>query len=241
MTIAAPVQQARTGDIPAPAQTNPPGPAPSSAPAPPATEAGGSPQPHAVPVPGLGPQTTARIPADTSQVLVASAPGADSETGALRVYRFEDGSWTKLKTFDFHNGTNGWLKDRREGDKTSPIGVFTLSDAGGHLPDPGTKLPYSHEPGLSSSAAVAYGEEYSRVFDYVIAIDYNRVPGTPPTDRTRPLGWDKGGGIWLHLDHDSGTNGCVTLKEEDLRWLLRTLDPDAHPHIAMGPAAELGK
>jgi L,D-peptidoglycan transpeptidase YkuD (ErfK/YbiS/YcfS/YnhG family) len=55
------------------------------------------------------------------------------------------------------------------------------------------------------------------------------------------MGWDKGGGIWLHLDHDSGTNGCVTLKEADLKWILRTIDPDAHPRIAMGPAPELEK
>lgn len=88
---------------------------------------------------------------------------------------------------------------------------------------------------------MAYGSEYERVFDYIIAIDYNRVPGTPPTDRTRPLGWDKGGGIWLHLDHDSGTNGCVTLKEKDLTWILETIDPDAHPRIAMGPESQLQK
>ena len=55
------------------------------------------------------------------------------------------------------------------------------------------------------------------------------------------MGWDKGGGIWLHLDHDSGTNGCVTLDEADLKWIMRTIDPDAHPRIAMGPATELKK
>ncbi|RAE88513.1 hypothetical protein DN545_40705, partial [Burkholderia multivorans] len=82
-------------------------------------------------------------------------------------------------------------------------------------------------------------EEYSRVFDYIIAIDYNRKRGTPPTDRTRPLGKEKGGGIWLHLDHDSGTNGCVTLKEKDLLWIMRTIDPEADPRIAMGPVSEL--
>ncbi|WP_309130043.1 L,D-transpeptidase family protein [Brevibacterium sp.] len=241
MSIAAPAQQAGIGDIAAPAQNDPSGapqsPAPNTSPA----DSNGSAQPHAVPVPGLGPQTAALIPEETSQVLVASAANENSVTGELSVYRFEDKQWKKLKTFDFHNGSNGWLKDRREGDETTPIGVFTLSDAGGDLPDPGAKLPYSHDPGLSASASVAYGERYDRVFDYVVAIDYNRVPGKPPTDRTRPMGWDKGGGIWLHLDHGSATHGCVTLKEKDLRWLLRNLDPDAHPRIAMGPDAELRK
>ena len=229
--IAAPAQQTTVGDFAAPAQTTPID-AQNSEAAGPA---------HPVPVPGLGPETAAQIPAETSQVLVASGPDASSESGQLSFYSFTDETWKKLKTFDIHNGKKGWLADRREGDKTSPVGVFTLSDAGGYKENPGTKLPYTQDDRLHSSATVAYGSEYDRVFDYIIAIDYNRVPGTSPTDRTRPMGWDKGGGIWLHLDHDSGTNGCVTLKEEDLTWILENIDPDAHPRIAMGPESQLQK
>ncbi len=117
--------------------------------------------------------------------------------------------------------------------------VFTLTDAGGYKKNPGTKLGYTQDDGLPASATAAYGEAYTRVFDYIVAIDYNRRLGTPPTDRTRPEGKEKGGGIWLHLDHESGTNGCVTLKENDLLWIMRTLDPKAQPRIAMGPVAEL--
>lgn len=229
--VAAPAQRNDLGDFAAPAQMAPPGAATTKTTGP----------AHSVPVPGLGPETAAQIPAETSQVLVASGPDASSDTGTLSFYTFADGAWKKHKTFDIHNGKNGWLADRREGDKTTPAGVFTLTDAGGYRQDPGTNLPYIQDDRLPSSATVAYGPEYDRVFDYIIAIDYNRVPGTPPTDRTRPLGWDKGGGIWLHLDHDSGTSGCVTLKEKDLTWLLETIDPEAHPRIAMGPESQLQK
>ncbi|GAA1841689.1 L,D-transpeptidase family protein [Brevibacterium marinum] len=230
--VAAPAQQNDIGDFAAPAQMSPTGAGSgvdSTGPA------------HSVPVPGLGPETSAKIPVETSQVLVASAHDAESDSGELSFFRFTDEKWKRLKTFDFHSGKKGWLADRREGDKTSPIGVFTLSDAGGYKSDPGTQLPYTQNDRLPSSATVAYGAEYDRVFDYIIAIDYNRVPGTPPTDSTRPLGWDKGGGIWLHLDHGSGTNGCVTLKEDDLKWILETIDPQAHPRIAMGPEPQLRK
>ena len=196
---------------------------------------------HSVPVPGLKQEFADQIPQETSQVLVATSPDAKSEESTLSFYQFEDDEWTKLKTFSTHNGSNGWLEDRHEGDRTTPIGVFTLSDAGGFEPDPGTELPYTQDDNLPSSATVAYGPDYASVFDYIIAIDYNRAPGNPPTDTTRPMGWDKGGGIWLHLDHDSGTNGCVTLQEADLKWILRTIDPDAHPRIAMGPDDVLKK
>ena len=227
--VAAPAQQTGVGDFAAPAQMLPPGGEETTGPA------------HSVPVPGLGPETSAQIPAETSQVLVDSGSKTSSESGDLSFYEFDDEKWQKHKTFATHNGSNGWLADRKEGDKTTPIGVFTLSDSGGYKQDPGTDLPYTQDDSLPSSATVAYGSEYDRVFDYIIAIDYNRKPGTPPTDKTRPLGWDKGGGIWLHLDHDSGTNGCVTLDEDDLKWILENIDPDSHPRIAMGPESELKK
>jgi L,D-peptidoglycan transpeptidase YkuD (ErfK/YbiS/YcfS/YnhG family) len=236
--IASPAQQGPTGDFAVPVQHDP---GTASATRSGEREGEASGQDPAPALPGLGPETSAQIPAETTQALVVASPYADSESGELRVYRRTGDEWEKVKTFATHNGSAGWLADRREGDKTSPIGVFTLSDAGGYAENPGTKLPYTRDKGLSASASVAYGPEYERVFDYVIAIDYNRTPGTPPTDRTRPLGKDRGGGIWLHLDHDSGTNGCVTLKKDDLVWLLENLDPEAHPRIAMGPAAELAK
>ncbi|MCS4592199.1 L,D-transpeptidase family protein [Brevibacterium sediminis] len=238
--FAAPAQQTSFGDFAAPAQDSPTGAdSDSTASDQPATEATGP--IHPVPVPGLAKEFTDQIPAETSQVLVATSPTAASEKSSLSFYEFTDKKWKKLKTFDTHNGSKGWLKDRREGDKTTPIGVFTLSDAGGFKANPGTDLPYTQDNRLPSSATVAYGADYESVFDYIIAIDYNRRPGTPPTDKTRPMGWDKGGGIWLHLDHDSGTNGCVTLDEADLKWIMRTIDPDAHPRIAMGPAPEVKK
>ncbi|MCU4296227.1 hypothetical protein D3I60_03865 [Brevibacterium permense] len=238
--FAAPAQQTSFGDFAAPAQESPTGTdSDSTASDQSGTEATGP--VHPVPVPGLTKEFTDQIPAETSQVLVATSPTAASEKSSLSFYEFTDKKWKKLKTFDTHNGSEGWLKDRREGDQTTPIGVFTLSDAGGFKANPGTDLPYTQDNRLPSSATVAYGADYESVFDYIIAIDYNRRPGTPPTDKTRPMGWDKGGGIWLHLDHDSGTNGCVTLDEADLKWIMRTIDPDAHPRIAMGPAPEVKK
>ena len=247
-TLAAPAQQTNIGDLAAPAQSSPARSSSAGADDAAASDTGSNASDaepagpaHSVPVPGLKQEYAEQIPQETSQVLVATSSDAKSEESTLSFYEFEDGEWTKRRTFSTHNGSNGWLKDRHEGDRTTPIGVFTLSDAGGFRSDPGTELPYTQDDDLPSSATVAYGPDYASVFDYIIAIDYNRVPGKPPTDTTRPMGWDKGGGIWLHLDHDSGTNGCVTLEESDLKWLLRTIDPDAHPRIAMGPEDELKK
>ncbi|GHJ99085.1 hypothetical protein SY2F82_08830 [Streptomyces sp. Y2F8-2] len=56
---------------------------------------------------------------------------------------------------------------------------------------------------------------------------------------TRPLGRPKGGDIWLHMDHGSGTSACVSVSESAMRYLLRTLDPRQHPVVVMGDRTEL--
>lgn len=186
------------------------------------------------PATGLGPDTAARIPDGATQVLVASGASDEATRTDLSLWEHTDGVWSRTATMTGRNGANGWREDRREGDRTSPAGVFSLSDAGGHLADPGSLLPYHQDDGLRAGARAVYGDDYASVFDYVIAIDYNRRTGVAPTDDTRPMGWDAGGKIWLHVDHGSPTRGCVALPAEDMELLLTTLDPDRSPHIAMG-------
>lgn len=183
---------------------------------------------------GLGPDTAGRIPDDSTQVLIASGADDDATETDLSLWEQADDIWIRTATMTGHNGGNGWKEDRREGDRTSPSGVFSLSDAGGYLADPGSLLPYHRDEGLRSGAESVYGDGYASVFDYVIAIDYNRKTGVAPTENTRPMGWDAGGKIWLHVEHGSPTRGCVALPEEDMELLLTTLDPDRSPHITMG-------
>ena len=55
----------------------------------------------------------------------------------------------------------------------------------------------------------------------------------------RPEGQRKGGSIWLHMDHGSGTSACVSLPKSGMEYLLRTLDPERHPVVVMGDKAHL--
>ena len=105
-------------------------------------------------------------------------------------------------------------------DLKSPTGVFGLTDAGGRLADPGALLPYDEQPGFTVSGEGFFGEPLEGSFDYVVAINYNREPGTTPLDRTRPMGEERGGGIWIHVDHGGPTQGCVSLPENRMRQLL---------------------
>ncbi|MYM19942.1 L,D-transpeptidase family protein [Brevibacterium sp. 5221] len=196
---------------------------------------------QATAIPGVGKKNMAKLPAGTTQVLVATTKQQKGTTARTTLYTLQDGTWKKERSFAGHNGKNGWKANRREGDQTSPAGVFSLTAAGGYDKNPGTKLPYTRDASMRSGAEAQYGAKATGVFDYVIAIDFNRKPGTPPRDGTQPLGPKPGSGIWLHVDHGSGTHGCVTLAKNDLKYLLQTLTPAAKPHIIMGSAADIGK
>ncbi|MFG2681378.1 L,D-transpeptidase family protein [Streptomyces sp. NPDC048392] len=190
-------------------------------------------------IPGVGDRLQRRIPTDSRQVVAVYGAGKDSADSTVVLYAKQGSAWHRARSWAAHNGRKGWTTDHHEDDKRSPVGVFTLSDAGGVLPDPapGTGLPYSRSE--SFAAPRWWAKSYWHDFDYVIAIDYNRVRGTPPNDPTRPEGTSRGGSIWLHMDHGSGTSACVSLPKPAMEYLLRTLDPDRHPVVVMGDRADL--
>ncbi|MFF1297087.1 MULTISPECIES: L,D-transpeptidase family protein [unclassified Streptomyces] len=183
-------------------------------------------------VPGIGDRFRHRVPDGSRQIVAVYGDGRNSPDSTVVLYTKHGSAWERTRSWPAHNGKKGWTTDHREGDKRSPVGVFTLTDAGSVLEDPGSKLPYTRSAAFA--APRWWAESHWHDFDYVIAIDYNRVRGTPPNDPTRPGGDAKGGGIWLHMDHGSGTSACVSLSRSAMRYLLRTLDPDRHPVVVMG-------
>ncbi|NBE52085.1 L,D-transpeptidase family protein [Streptomyces sp. YC537] len=188
-------------------------------------------------LPHVGAEMGGRIPAAARQVVVVEGAGEDSARSTVALYEKHGATWDRARAWPAHNGKRGWSTDHREGDKRSPVGVFTLSDAGGVLADPGSRLPYTRSSAFTASRS--WPKTHWHDFDLVIAIDYNRVKGTSPNDPNRPQGQSKGGYIWLHMDHGSGTSGCVSVSRSAMEYLLRRLDPERHPVIVMGDQGHL--
>ncbi|MDJ1132918.1 L,D-transpeptidase family protein [Streptomyces iconiensis] len=190
-------------------------------------------------IPDVGDRFQKKIPAKSTQVVAVEGKDKDSADATLRLYtrQKQGGKWKQEHTWQAHNGKKGWSANHHEGDKRSPVGVFSLSDAGGVLADPGSKLPYAHTPAFTPPTY--WPKKTRHDFDHVIAVDYNRVKGTTPLDPTRPQGKAKGGSIWLHMDHGDGTSGCVSISKSGMETLLRTLDPDRSPVVVMGDKRSL--
>ncbi|MEV0412565.1 L,D-transpeptidase family protein [Streptomyces sp. NPDC050448] len=189
---------------------------------------------------GVSEETSDRIPATARQLVLVTGKRRDSSESTVALYTrpAAGADWVRTDSWPARNGANGWSSvEREDGDLTSPVGVFTLSDAGGLLAKPpGTKFPYDRNRLFVPTGRGVNGESLAGAFEYVIAIDYNRRLGVSPLDLARPEGEDKGGGIWLHVDHDGPSQGCIGIPKEAMKKLLTTLDPAAKPVIVMGPA-----
>ncbi len=138
----------------------------------------------------------------------------------------------------------------REGLGRTPVGVFTLTQAFGNEANDGTRLRYfragpddwwdenpaspqynrhvrsSVSPGGASENLYYAGNAYS----HAVVINYN----------TDPVVKGAGSGFFLHVSFGEPTEGCVAISANELRLVMRWLNPALRPviSIGVGPAAE---
>ncbi|MDG4864115.1 hypothetical protein P8605_38845, partial [Streptomyces sp. T-3] len=88
-------------------------------------------------IPALGPKTHALIPGSARQAVVVTGDAPDSNRGTAQRYVREagEGGWRAVgDPWPIRNALKGWTDHHVQGDLRSPVGVFGLTDAGGHEP-----------------------------------------------------------------------------------------------------------
>ena len=184
-----------------------------------------------------------------SRVVVVSASSLHATRATARTYERSGGGWRLVRRgMPARLGFAGLKSQalRHEGDGTTPMGIFGFVYGFGSRPNPGlTGLGWRHlgarqcwsgaradynrwvrgrpcgpgDENLSASAAKAYR--------YAAVIDFNY---------RRPV-YGRGSGIFLHVQKDSPTHGCVSLHQRDLLAVLRWLRPTTR--IVIGTTAWL--
>lgn len=82
-----------------------------------------------------------------------------------------------------------------------------------------------------------YGYEYA----YSLVLGFNLPRGVHWSERRRqyvarePADTRRGGGIFLHVRRRRSTAGCVSAPIDEVRRLVRRLDPAQRPRLVMGP------
>ena len=204
-----------------------------------------------------------RIPADAQQLVVVHSNLDSDNTSTLQTFEKRGTSWSSVDgPMDAHLGANGLRANRTEGDKTTPAGTFSLTEAFGIKPFDATKLPYRtvgpNDWWVSDSNAPAYyntfqttqpnegenptkwdgrrGEHlvnFGRAYNYAVVINYNRPPSV-----AKPVP-GLGSAIFLHVDTGKPTSGCVSIGVDSMRSVLGWLDPTKHPAILIGTDRDL--
>ncbi|WP_434588092.1 L,D-transpeptidase family protein [Streptomyces sp. A5-4] len=205
--------------------------------------------------PGAAPEPPAPLPermADTdggTQLITAEAPRTGSAAGRLTWWDRRGGHWSPAGSAEARFGANGLVDGvrRTQGTDTTPTGLYDLPYAFGIAAAPaGTGVRYRRVTAASwwcqdngsrhynrwteglpadcradrAEHLVTYGKQYARAL--VIGFNYDRpVRG-------------RGAGIFLHVNGDGATAGCVSVPDAAMSRILTWADPDRAPHIAIG-------
>jgi L,D-peptidoglycan transpeptidase YkuD (ErfK/YbiS/YcfS/YnhG family) len=209
-------------------------------------------------VAGACPQSLANgleTPVGARQLITVEARVANTTYAQLRTWRRSAGCWVEAAgPYTARLGRNGLSSNRREGDGTTPTGTYRIGRTMyGNDPNPGVRFAYRRlrcgdwwdedpsSPTYNSFQHVPCGTrppfggasegmwQQPRPYPFLAVIEYNMRPVVPGL----------GSGIFLHAQTGGPTIGCVSLRKEELRAVLRWLRPSARPVIAIGTRAQL--
>ncbi|MBA2956101.1 L,D-transpeptidase family protein [Nocardioides sp. MAH-18] len=195
-----------------------------------------------------------RLQPGTAQVVTVNHTGGHH--ARVTLWRLADGRWEqRLQVEDGRIGYGGLVAGdrRRQGTGTTPIGTYPLPWAfGTHDPDEAWDLRYREirrgDFWVQDNRSAHYNR-YRNQRDggfrwWLPASDINASERL--TDFRRQYEWSivigfnaeqvryRGAGIFLHVNGRGATAGCVSAPRAFIRTLMRRLDPDLHPLIAIG-------
>ena len=191
-----------------------------------------------------------------TQLVTVESPAPRSTHASLRLWRKAGECWVAAGgPYPARVGWAGVSANRREGDGTTPAGTFRVhATMYGNEPNPGVAFRYvrvrcgdwwNEDPRSATYNTFrrvgcgvtppfrTTGEggmwQNRRAYPYLAVVEFNMRPVVP----------GRGSGIFLHAQTGSATNGCISLRRDDLRRVLRWLRPGARPHIAIGTRSGL--
>jgi len=184
---------------------------------------------------------------DSQQVIVVTASGLGSRTGALRFYTRTGGRWKWVFTASAKLGFRGLVDGvkRVAGSRTTPTGIWLIPGYvfGTHAHAPAhAKMAYRHitrrswwtdewttryNTWVETSTPMAGEHLYGiRSYEYALSTGYNALPNEQVMGR--------GAAIFLHVNHTGYTAGCVSVSHAAMLRIFRLLDPKKNPRFAIG-------
>jgi L,D-peptidoglycan transpeptidase YkuD (ErfK/YbiS/YcfS/YnhG family) len=194
-------------------------------------------------------------PPGSAQLITVEAARYKTTAASLRTWRRQGRCWAPVAgPWTARVGWNGLADRRREGDGTTPTGLYRIGPVMyGNAPNPGVRYRYRRlvcgdwwnedptSPTYNRFQHVRCGArppfrvttpglwQEKRAYHHFAVIEYNMRPVVP----------GRGSGIFLHAQTGNSTNGCISLRLPRLVAVLRWLDPAKKPRITIGTRASL--
>ena len=185
----------------------------------------------------------AAYPAGVDQLITVRTSSPTATVGQLRAYDRVNGTWRlRIGPTTVRVGAAG-IGQASEDSTRTPAGDWSLPQAFGRKPNPGTKMPYFQtdrydwwngdpadknynkrvravsSPGGASENLYRAGA----VYDYAVVMGYN-LDGVPGA----------GSAFFLHVSNGTSTAGCAAISKTMMVRILRWLDPAKNPYIRIG-------
>jgi L,D-peptidoglycan transpeptidase YkuD (ErfK/YbiS/YcfS/YnhG family) len=190
-----------------------------------------------------------------AELLTVIAPSPRSRTAIFQMYRRTGTCFESVAgPYAAYVGINGVSARHREGDLTTPIGLFGIETTMyGVNPNPGVTYRYhqltcgdwwDEDPrsalynhfahvrcGTTPPFAGNSEALWMKVpaYDYFAVVNYNTSPVVP----------GRGSAIFLHVSKGAPTTGCVSIAKVHLVKVLRLLRTSDHPVIYINTRASL--
>jgi L,D-peptidoglycan transpeptidase YkuD (ErfK/YbiS/YcfS/YnhG family) len=192
--------------------------------------------------------------AGARQLITVEAPSAASTVAAVELWQRIGSCWQAVAgPWPGFIGYSGFSGHKREGDGTTPTGVYGIGPVMyGNAANPGVRYSYHSlvcgdwwdenpgSPEYNTFQHVPCGQNpfggdsealwtETAAYPSFAVVDYNTDPVIPGA----------GSAIFLHASTGGPTAGCVSVPLGDLDQLLRWLNPTDSPAIVMGPSGEI--
>ncbi|MFF4502275.1 L,D-transpeptidase family protein [Streptomyces sp. NPDC001401] len=189
-------------------------------------------------------------PGDATQLITVKSSGSYATVTAWA--KGSSGWKAQFSTAAGRVGSNGVVDGatRRQNTYTTPSGTYTITEGFG-VEAGGTGMPYTvvnsthwwvedPESKFYNSMHTAAGADFpltesgdrgsEHLVDHpvqyakALVINFNRWPATP----------GRGAGIFLHINGQGATAGCVSVPRATMEQIMAWIKPGAHPRIAIG-------
>lgn len=193
---------------------------------------------------------------NSEQIILVTNTTIQSVDVLIQTFEKSDNRWIKkfadIKGSVGHNGFSPFQK-KREGDNTSPTGIFDLGPVFGYAGKIETQMDYRQATDKDFWIDDTQSDDYNKwvTMETPPTVSHEKMKrnddlyklGIVVQYNTKQVVKGNGSAIFVHIEGGRGfpTAGCVAMPETSLERIIQWLHREKHPLIVMGTEEELDR